>query len=96
MARGAELRAVADADCLVALGDAGDLPWVDGVTYLGWDCGLLLPTTLAPWPPAQLIRESLATDHGLVVLLPDRMLVSVVPVRPADPAALADRAEADG
>lgn len=89
VASGAQLRAAADVDCVVALGDAGDLPWVDGATYLGWDAGLLVPTTLVPWPPAQLIRESLAIGPGaVVVLLPDRVLVSPMPVRSADPAAL--------
>jgi len=93
IAGGAELRAAADTDCVVALGDPRDLPWVDGVTYLGWDSGLLVPTMLAPWPPAPLIRESLGIELELVVLLRDRVLVSPIPVRPADPAALADGPE---
>lgn len=87
--RGAELRAAAGDDWIVALGDHADLPWVDGASYLGWDSGLLLPTTLIPWPPGELVRESLAAGEELVVLLPDRVLISAMPRRRADPAGLA-------
>lgn len=83
---GAELRATADSEWVVAIGD--DLPWVDGAVYLGWDAGLLVPTTLAPLPGAELVRESLTLENDLVVLLPDRILISAMPQRRADPAAL--------
>jgi MoxR-vWA-beta-propeller ternary system domain bpX5 len=90
---GAELRAAARPDWIVVLADAADLPWADGAVYLGWDGGLLAPTTLAPWPPAGVIRGGLA-GHApdgcdLLVLLPDRLLVAPMPVRPLNPTALA-------
>jgi hypothetical protein len=89
LGRGAELRAAAGDDWIVALGDRADLPWVDGASYLGWDAGLLVPTTLVPWPAAELVRESPAAGEELVVLLPDRVLISAMPRRRADPAVLA-------
>jgi len=84
-APGQELRAVAGDGWLVVLGD--DLPWADGAIYLGWDSGILVPTTSAPAPPAAILRAALPAAD-LVVLLPDRVLVSPTPVRPADPALL--------
>lgn len=86
---GADLRVTADPNWLVAIGEAADLPWVDGASYLGWDAGLLVPTMLLPWPGAELLRASLSVHDDLVVLLPDRMLISAMPRRRADPEALA-------
>jgi hypothetical protein len=85
---GADLRATADANWLVTIGEAADLPWVDGAIYLGWDAGLLVPTTLLPWPGPELVRASLSVADNLVVLLPDRMLISEIPRHRADPQAL--------
>jgi hypothetical protein len=85
---GAELRATAGDGWLVVLGAGTDLPWADGAIYLGWDSGLLVPTTLAPAPAAGLLRAALPRE-GLVSLVPDRVLVSPLPVRVADPVLLA-------
>ncbi len=90
---GARLRAAATAGWIVVLADVADLPWADGAVYLGWDDGLLVPTTRVPWPPAGIVRGALAGQHipddcGLVVLLPDQLLVSPMPVHPLSPAAL--------
>jgi hypothetical protein len=97
---GAGLRATAGAGWLVVLGDPAELPWVEPATWLGWDAGLLVPTTRTPVPPAAVLREGLAAGPDeLVVLLPDAVLVSAVPVRPADPTRLTDPsrpAAADG
>jgi hypothetical protein len=86
---GADLRATANADWIVVLGAEPDLPWADGAAYLGWDAGLLVPTTSRPWPPADLLREAVrhrtGSVAGLVVLLPDRLLVSPMPSRPLEP-----------
>lgn len=85
---GGELRAVGGDGWLVVLGDRADLPWADGAIYLGWDSGLLVPTTSVPSPPTGLLRTALPQE-GLVVLLPDHVLVSKTPARAADPALLA-------
>ncbi|MFJ1754877.1 hypothetical protein [Kitasatospora sp. NPDC088134] len=97
MAAGTVLRAAADGDALVVLGDAGDLPWAADVRYLGWDGGVLVPTTARPRPSAALWRDALTGpgtsapfDHPLLVLLPPNLVLTAeLPTRPADPAALA-------
>jgi hypothetical protein len=75
----AALTAVAGDDVLVVLGD--DLPWVDGVTYLGRDDAapaLLLPTALAPSvPPAVLAAAISRRAHGsafAVLIAPPRLV----------------------
>jgi MoxR-vWA-beta-propeller ternary system domain bpX5 len=89
IADGAALRATAGQGWLVVLGQPADLPWTDGVTYLGWDAGVLVPTTRAVSPPVPLIRAALgAGPADLLVLLPDAALISPLPVRTADPARL--------
>ena len=54
---------------LLVLGREEDLPWIDGIVYLGKDPGapsLLLPTTLEPdVPPALLERAILARARGM-------------------------------
>jgi hypothetical protein len=90
---GARLRAAATAGWIVVLADPADLPWADGAVYLGWDDGLLVPTTRVPWPPAGIIRGALAAHVpdgcDLLVLLPSQVLASPMPVHPLSPAALA-------
>jgi hypothetical protein len=91
---GTELRAIADPEYLVVLGAEHELPWVDGARYLGWDGRALTLTTHQVRPAADLWRDAaLAEDGGdpsaLVVVLPEQILVSEMPLRPADPAALA-------
>jgi len=80
-----EFRAAGGDGWLVVLGE--ELPWADGAVYLGWDSGVLVPTTSIPSPPVALLRAALPAGE-LVVLLPDRVLVADAPVRAADPALL--------
>ncbi|WP_371501550.1 hypothetical protein OG871_32015 [Kitasatospora sp. NBC_00374] len=89
LAGGAALRAVADEQSLVVLGAGADLPWADGVRYLGRDGGTLLPTTACPTPAPALWRQALAPGDGLLlVLVPGLALVADLPTGPPDPAAL--------
>jgi hypothetical protein len=56
------LRGVAGRDLLVLTGESADLPWLDGVEYLGRDPlapGLYIPTTLEPAPVAALLERAL-------------------------------------
>ena len=55
-----ELRAVGGDDWLVVLGS--ELPWADGSIYLGWDSGILVPTTALPSPPAAILRPGYPTQ----------------------------------
>lgn len=62
------LEAVFTADGLVLMGPVEQLPWTDGVAYLGRDVAeprLYLPTTLAPSVPAEWLASALARQHGL-------------------------------
>lgn len=54
------LRGVAAADCVVLLGPATELPWADGVIFLGQDPRaprLLLPTYYEPDVPLDLLER---------------------------------------
>jgi hypothetical protein len=66
----ARLAGVAGDDLLVVIGARDELPWIDGVVYLGKDPAapsLLLPTALAPDVPAGLFeRAILAHVKGAV------------------------------
>ncbi|MBZ5714481.1 hypothetical protein, partial [Nannocystis pusilla] len=56
------LRGVAGRDLVVLTGESSDLPWLDGVDYLGRDPlapGLYIPTTLEPAPAAALLERAL-------------------------------------
>ncbi|WP_275937347.1 hypothetical protein [Sorangium cellulosum] len=58
----ARLRGAAGPRVLVVLGDAADLPWADGVVYLGADAdapALLLPTNVRPSAGAALLARAL-------------------------------------
>src|SRR4051794_41037391 len=72
LARGAELRAAVGAGWLVVLGREEELPWADGVRYLGRDGELLTPTTcrVAPLPGliAAAVRRA-SPDAALIVVL---------------------------
>jgi hypothetical protein len=81
---GTELRVVEGEGWIVVLGALADLPWVDGAIYLGWDGGLLVPTTLQPSVPAALLRSALPAA-SLVVAMPGNVLVAPMPLRAADP-----------
>lgn len=83
LAAGADLRVVEGDGWIVVIGLADDLPWVDGATYLGWDSGLLVRTSLQPSVPAALLRAALP-PADLVVALPDHVLLAPLPLRAAD------------
>jgi hypothetical protein len=84
------LSGVAGEGLIVVLGPAEELPWVDGVSYLGQEPkapGLLLPTNLAPDAPLPLVAGALlARGRGLVppvaVLLSPPQLVGAGRARP--------------
>ena len=91
----ARLRGVAGPELLIALGAAADLPWVDGVSYLGREAGaplLLLPTTREPAVHPQLLERALLArarelpglEPPLAVLLAPDLLVSTAAARPID------------
>ncbi len=88
----ARLSGVGGPSLLVLSGDRDDLPWIDGIVYLGRDPAapaLRLPTTLAPdVPPALLERAVLARLQGaappIVVLVDPPALVPFGEARPVD------------
>jgi len=84
LSAGAQLKVAADEDWIVVLGAALDLPWADGATYLGRDSGVLVPTTLAPSPPASLLREVLPSAP-LTIVVPGHVALADMPLRLADP-----------
>ena len=61
---GADLRASTAQDCLLVVGPAEHLPWADGVTYLGWEAGILLSTTDRPVVHPDLVAQALRQVHG--------------------------------
>ena len=81
---GADLQVHAGADCLLAIGNEADLPWVDDAIWLGREAGLLVPTTWSVLPHIELvsraIRRRVGAQAGWVVLLPDRLLVGMNPI----------------
>lgn len=78
---------VAGRGVLVVLGESDALPWVDGVVYLGMDSrarSLLLPTTLEPAEPLELVERAIAARFAGVsrmAVLPQQGIV--VPVASA-------------
>lgn len=59
----ARLRGVASSDLIAILGAPDDLPWIDGIVYLGRDEGapqLYLPTTRATTLPPALVARAIA------------------------------------
>jgi hypothetical protein len=92
----AALRGVAGPDLLIALGSGENLPWADGVIYLGRDPDsplLLMPTTHGPSIPLQLLERALVARKDrlsppLAVLLDPPLLVSTVAARPIARASL--------
>jgi hypothetical protein len=62
-ARLARIKACAGDDVLVVIADGPELPWLDGLTYLGRDEAaphMLLPTSRGPDVPADLFASALA------------------------------------
>jgi len=79
---GARLRAASAMDILFVSGDARDLPWAAGVIYFGVDGDVLLPTTVAPEVPVDLLARAVRQEQGLastaqLALMPSRAIVLV-------------------
>lgn len=92
--RGSQLRACASQGWLLVLGATEDLPWVDGVVWLGETDDLLLPTLLEPSVSPALIRAALSVSRDqLAILLPDRLVIASRPMRTVDRGSLASLAE---
>ncbi len=94
----APLRASVGDDWLMVLGPDESLPWVDGITYLGWEANLLLPTVLQPSPSSFLLARAIdihmRTDElPVVAVLPGRIFLSEAATRSARRQLLADFAE---
>jgi hypothetical protein len=77
-ARLARIEACAGDGVLVVLGEGAELPWLDGIVYLGRDEAaphLLLPTNSRPDVPIDLFARALATQVAAPtnagVVLPD-------------------------
>jgi hypothetical protein len=100
----ARLAGLAAPGLLLVLGAADDLPWANGVQYLGRDPdapALLLPTTLAPAAPLALVERALLARAGaasapLAVLFAPLRLVPLGGARPVERARLTAWLEADG
>lgn len=79
----ARLSGVASQTHLVVLGEESDLPWVDGVSYLGQDPrapSLLLPTQIEPVVPAanlfeRALRKRFANLSPPLAILPETFTV---------------------
>jgi hypothetical protein len=84
------LSGVSGPGLILVLGQADELPWVDGAVYLGRDPAapsLLLPTALAPDVPAPLLERALlarAPDLAppLAVLVDPPLIVGTGVARP--------------
>ena len=90
---GAPLSATEGDGWLVVLGEVACLPWADGAVYLGWQSGVLYPTTMTTDPHPDLVARAVRAAVGagpddLVVLLDGRVLVGPRPASTADPAKL--------
>jgi hypothetical protein len=92
----AKLQGVAGQAILAVTGASDDLPWVDGIVYLGRDpeaAALLVPTHLRPDLPLALVERALRTEHPhagapLLVLANPTRLVSLAGARPMERSAL--------
>jgi hypothetical protein len=88
------LRAVATPDCVVLLGQERELPWADGVVYLGQDARaplLLLPTYCEPDVPLDLFEQRIvagAQPAPIAVLPHAKRVIAVGHARLLECAAL--------
>lgn len=89
---GPGLRAAGADGVLIVVGPEEELPWAEGVTYLGREDGVLLPTTLAPSVPPGLLRQVLQAQGSELVVVPGEVLAFTTATAPPDPAWLLDRA----
>lgn len=84
-ARILRLRGVGGGGFVVLLGAADDLPWVDGVTWLGVDPsgpGLYVPTRIAPDRPVDLVARAVTSRAGGPAVVIGGRLVPVGHARP--------------
>jgi hypothetical protein len=92
----ARLKGVAGDDVLVVLGEPGDLPWVEGIAYVGRDPrapALYMPTNLEPVVlpdllQAAVLRKSAGGVPPVVILPSPAVIVAVGSGRPIERAAL--------
>lgn len=92
----ARLEGGATGSVVIVAGAPEDLPWVDGVTYLGREPGaaeLLVPTTRRADAPAALVEAALRVRAGLpsgpfAVLLDPLTVLPLAPLRHVDREAL--------
>ncbi len=92
----ARLCGVAAPGVLAVSGPEPDLPWVNGVQYLGRDARaptLLLPTAVVPAAPLQLMERALVAGSGgapapLAVLLDPLRVIPLGGARPIERARL--------
>ena len=74
-----KLRGVAGTALITILGDTADLPWVEGIRYLGQDAqapGLLLPSNRKPVLPIELLTAAIGRQTTPLTLLdkPPRLI----------------------
>ena len=89
-------KAVGAPGLLVILGE--ELPWVDGVVYLGHDAqspSLLLPTNVEPSVPAALLQRALALNGPCALLLDPPSIVLLTEARTIARESLVKWLEAD-
>ena len=90
---GTELRGAVGGDWLLILGAEADLPWAEGVVYVGWDGGILVPTNAQTVPGADIVAPAVLKrvppGCDLAVLLRDGVLASPRPARCLDSRELA-------
>jgi hypothetical protein len=82
----AQLRGAVGPQFIIVMGDAQNLPWVNGIVYLGRSPAapsLLLPTALEPDAPVALLERAVARrlpNSQLTALLTDPFLLAPVAV----------------
>jgi hypothetical protein len=87
-----KLQGVAGRDLVAVTGDAGDLPWADGVVYAGRDPqahALRIPTHQRTDAPLALVERAILAAHPsvsppILVLAQPTRLVSLAAARPID------------
>lgn len=83
---GPELRAAGASSSLLIMGPAESLPWADGAIYLGWDSGLLMPTTRRSTAHPDLLGQALLQKYGSrrFVVVPGRVIAYELSDGPVD------------
>lgn len=93
VAAGRDLRVLRDEQTLLVLcgGPLDELPWADGVVYLGALDGVLVPTRHHPSLPIDIIRKAIRAESGeaaVLALTQDCLITGPRPHRAPDPADL--------